>query len=151
MSPERRDILLLEVQAFGRKEIPVHGRGEEKWAWLWDPIPALCGGWQLQALAVLSKMEKNKRDGLVKQCSGQVIKLKGVFCLEIIQKFLGEGKTFPWDRVKWALKGHRDILCRSGLRVSKLFFFKCLSNLPLNTAVPNFHGRSVLLPDSPCC
>lgn len=80
-----------------------------------------------------------------------MIELKGVLCLEIIQKLLGEGKTFPWDRVKRALKGHRDILLKSGLKVSKLFLFKCLSNLLLNTAVPNFHGGSVLLPGSPCC
>lgn len=32
ISPERQDMFLLEVQAFGRKEIPVHGRSEETWA-----------------------------------------------------------------------------------------------------------------------
>lgn len=73
--------------------------------------------------------------------------------LEIIQKLLGEGKTAlsHWDRFKRVLKGHHDILLRSGLTVSKLFFFKCLSSPLLNTAVLNFHGAFVLLPDSPYC
>lgn len=82
-----------------------------------------------------------------------MIELNGVFYLEIVQKLLVEGRMAlcHWDRVKWVLKGHHDTLLRTGLTVSKLFFFKCLSSLLLNTAVLNFHGAFVLLPDSPYC
>lgn len=81
-----------------------------------------------------------------------MIELNGVFYLEIIQKLLAEKTALSHcDRVKRVLKDHHDTVLTSGLTVSKLLFFKCLSSLLLNTEVLNFHGGFVLLPDSPYC